>query len=218
MLAVLLVGGVLTVFLIANLPQITAAVSGMQAIGSTDQVFQAPRPIPAVAVRNVGTVNSASVIAADVGTFALNAGRVEAGTDSLGNPAAVLEISEAELNSLCQRESPICGTGNGRVRGARIDLRPDGVIITAEFMVPQTGLWVQAGAVARFSAAGGQLSLAGVDIDGTLYTVPPNIASLDDLERIANDFLRRSAVQADGRNYQIAALYADNDRLTVILR
>ncbi|HRL11093.1 MAG TPA: hypothetical protein PKX07_04405 [Aggregatilineales bacterium] len=219
MLSVLVIGGVLTLFAITNLPQITASLTGMQAIGSTDQVFAQPaRNVPAVAVRNVGRAADVSVVAADVGTFPLDAGTVETGADTSGNPVAVLQISESDLNRICQRQSTICGTGNGRVRGANIDLRPDGLVITAEFLVPQTGLWIPAGAVARFSTGGGQLSLAGVDINGTLYTVPPNIASLDDLERVANDFLRRSALRADGRAYQIASLYADNDRLTVILR
>lgn len=218
--AVLVTALIVVLVVLTNFPRILAAVGGLQPLGSVAGVFTQPAiAAPNPAVRNVGQSFGATLNAQEFGNIPINVGRLDVGQDNAGNPVAVLALSESDLNTLCRRESAICSpAGTSQVRGAQFDLRPNGLVVTAEFRIPQTGLWQQGGVVILFDSTRGEFSLAGLEIDDTLYGVPDEITALRDLDRAGNALLERVTLQAEGRFFRISQIYADENRITFILR
>lgn len=226
MLALMIVAVVGAVVVIALLPQIGAQLVGLQAAGETERLFietRAPAaPRPQEVIQNAQPAGQAQVNTGSAGTFTLDTGAVpiQTGRSASGVAAAIVSLTEAEVNNLCRERSTICTGGNGQIRNATIDLKPGGAVIYGEFLVPQVGIWQSGGVVLTIDAQRSALRVAGLDINGTLYSIPNDglAAVLSDLESRANTLLRETVVSTNGQNYSIREIYADDSRLTVILR
>jgi hypothetical protein len=225
----ILAGGLAVVVLVAllvlpSLPGIGLQLAGFESAGTTEQVFaNRPAPAPQPQIQNAAPAGGVSVSAGSYGSIDVNAVgvQVETGTGGDGNPIAVVSLTEAEVNELCRQRTTLCSAGgNGQIRNARIDLRPGGAIVFADFNVPQLGVWQYAGVVLTLDTERVRFNVAGIDMNGTLYRAPPEGLGvyIDQVESTANDVLRQIALQASGETFRPNAIYADNDRITMYLQ
>jgi hypothetical protein len=131
---------------------------------------------------------------AEPGAFAFNdihARRLERGWTQDGVLAYYVEFDEEGANAYLQRWFEPYVEREDRVRNTWVDLKPGGAVAYAEVNL-EVG-WEQVGAVLMLDASGRQLILAGVDVDGRIYSTPPagRIAELaDELESLSNRALR----------------------------
>jgi hypothetical protein len=102
-------------------------------------------------------------------TFAsrLERGRIE--EDTL---AYYIEFDQVGINSYLNRWFGGYVAQEPRLRNVSLDLKPGGAIVYAEVDL-EVG-WQGVGAVFMLDASGRQLILAGVDMDGRLYSTPPD--------------------------------------------
>lgn len=214
----------LSAFLLAPalLPGVGLQVAGFEQAGNTDTVFNQSPPMPMIQVQNPVSPAQVSVDAGGYGTFNLDTTRIDAvvGESISGGQIATVTFNESQLLDLCRQRTVICGEGDGRARNATIDLRPGGAVINGEFYVPQVGIWQNAGIVLKLNSTTAQFDVAGVDLNGTLYNVPPGEIG-DSVNRIAqtgNAILRELTVTAEGSALQLSEIYADDNLLTLILR
>ncbi len=226
LLSLVIVGVVAAVIFVALLPQIGARIVGLEPVGPTERLFLETRAPAAPPIADVlpqaRTVANQAQVNAGVSSFTLdtNALPVQVGMSADGVDTAVVSLTEGELNTLCRQHTTLCTTGDGQIRNASIDLRTGGAVIYAEFRIPQTGLWQRAGVVVTIAPQRNALTVAGVDIDGTLYTIPEDgiATTLYSLTLEANRLIQDAIVTVGGQNYRIRELYADASRLTAILR
>jgi hypothetical protein len=204
------------------LPRVGLQVAGFQEAGNTGSVFTQAQPIPTVQIQNAVSPPQVVVNAGTHGTFNVDTSSMDAvvGESAAGNQIATVTFDESQLLDLCRQRTVICGEGDGRIRGATIDLRPGGAIINGEFNIPQLGLWQRAGIVLRLNSAAAQFDVIGVDVNGVLYSVPPGELSeaVSRIARTGNEILREVVVSAGGATLQLSQIYADDHYLTLILR
>lgn len=224
LVGLLVIAAVAFVLLMPSLPNIAAQLVGFTARGSTDTLFQAT-PIPTIALQNAVQPQQFTVDLGQYGEQTLSGDSglydLQVGSDPAGNPAAVVSFSEAGLQELCRQRSAICGPNNPRYRNAQIDLRPGGAVIYADVAIPELGSIEQrAGVVLRLDASGQRFEFAGVDINGTIYDVPPEQlgATAADIGRAGNDILSQLRLDAGGGQYALAQVSINDDTLTVLLR
>ncbi len=221
-----LIGGGLFLALVGIfvLPGLILQLGGFESRGSTAALFEEVTPPPTVEIENASTGSSDVVI--DLGRFGtetLNNNlydyTVVTGNTSSGAQIATVSFDEANLLALCRQRSDICGPSNPQFRNARFDLKPGGAIVHGEILVPQIGLWQNAGIVLNL-VNNRRLQVAGVDIGGSLYAVPPNEFSnvVSEVERIGNETLDQMIVQAGGTQYNLDTVLIDESNLTLVLR
>jgi hypothetical protein len=117
--------------------------------------------------------------------------RLERGRTDDGALAYYIEFDQAGINTYLNTWFGGYVAQEPRVRNVWLDLKPGGAIVYAEVNL-EVG-WQGVGAVFMLDASGRQLILAGVDMDGRLYSTPPDgqIASLvAQLESESNRALR----------------------------
>jgi hypothetical protein len=239
---VLLCGGgsILVGFLLTNvLPSIAMQAAGFQATGRTDDVFAAATEFapeffvqstldPNQVILDVGqfgqrTLNTeTSTIQIEIGSStAVEGGMADMGGSGGAAPATEVRLifDAADLLDLCFQYSVICAAESTPIRNVRFILRNGGIIAQGEFYVEQAGIWQTVGVVMRQSGVN-QLTLAGVDLNGTLYTTPSGelTALIDNATDTANEVLRQLTVQASGQQYTLSAMYFESNAITVIMR
>ena len=146
---------------------------------------------------------------------------LEVGNDPAGAQAAVVSFTEEGLQELCRQRTDICSGSNPRYRNARIDLRPGGAVVYADVSIPELGGVAQtAGVVLQLDASGRQFEMAGVDIGGTLYDVPPESfgATVSELQQVGNDVLNQLRLEAGGGQFALAQVSIDDTTLSITLR
>jgi hypothetical protein len=224
LVGLLIVAAVAFVLLMPTLPNLAAQLVGFTARGSTEALFQAT-PIPTIELQNPVQPQQFTVDLGQYGaqTLSNDSGLydVQVGSDPVGNQAAVVTFSEAGLQELCRQRSDVCGPNNPRYRNAQIDLRPGGAVVYADVVIPELGNVEQrAGVVLRLDASGQRFEFAGVDINGTIYDVPPDRlgATVADMERTGNDILNQLRLDAKGGQYTLSQVSINEDTLTVLLR
>lgn len=226
LLSLVIVAIVAAVIFIALLPQIGARIVGLQPAGQTERLFIETRAPAVPDIANVlpqaRTVANQVQVNAGASSFALDTSAVpvQTGLSASGVESAVVSLTEAEVNTLCRQRTTLCTTGDGQIRNATIDLRAGGAVVYAEFRIPETGLWQRVGVVVKINEQRNGLTVAGVDIDGTLYAIPNDgiATALYTVSAEANRLIQESVVAIGGQNYRIRELFADTSRLTVILR
>lgn len=117
--------------------------------------------------------------------------RLERGLAENGQIAYFIEFGEDGANTCLEDWFGEFVAQEARLRDPWIDLKPGGAVVYADVDL-EVG-WQQVGAVFMLDASGRQLVLAGVDIDGRLYSAPPagEIADLvNQLESEGNRALR----------------------------
>lgn len=220
MIVGLLVCALSVILLLPALPNIGLQLAGLEATGETSAAFPTQPPIPTVQIQNPVAPSQVVINAGQYVTFNVNPGNatVIVGESTTGQSLATATFNESQLLELCRQRTLICSAGDNRVRNASIDLRPGGAIINGEFYIPQLGIWQRAGVVLRLNGA--QFTVLGVDVNGTLYAVPPGEIS-EAVNRIAttgNDLLREATMSAGGATLSLTEIYADDNILTLVLR
>ncbi|MBZ0295873.1 MAG: hypothetical protein K8L99_25160 [Anaerolineae bacterium] len=223
-LTVLLGGGIILVLAgLVFLPGIILQFTGFQSQGSTEAIFETITPEPTVVVENPQPTPAGAVVnLGQYGTETLNNRlydyTIVTGSTSSGQQLATLTFDENSLETICQQRSDICGPNNPRFRNAVIDLKPGGAIVNGEVYVQQVGIWQRVGIVMRLT--NNQLTIAGVDVGGTLYTVPPNEFSdlISEVERVGNEAIQQLAVEAGGTSYTLVQIQVTETALTLVMQ
>lgn len=198
-------------------------VLGFRSAGQTEAVFtnQTARPAPTLA--QPAPVSQIIVSIPQVGQQALvpDGERIQAAVGLDPQTAQTVlqaQTNEAGLLALCQQYSTLCAAGNGQVRGVRFDLRPNGLIVLGEVLVPGLNTWQPVGVV--FQQVGRRLGVVGVDVNGMLLVNPPApySALIAEAEEVVNALISTLSASVDGTAYTVQEIYLDDDRLTLTLR
>jgi hypothetical protein len=200
--------------LLPSLPGMLAGALGFRPIGATGQVYLQPVNPPRIQLGAVsGTI---SVNAGALGTIPLE--NAQSATVD-GRAATVVRVSETQLNVLCRTRTPICAASPAPpVYDATIDLRSGGALVRGMVYVGPLGIYQQAALALRF--AGSSVTIAGVDIDGTLYSLPDSGlgTSVLDLQRRMDEVLRGITATDGSRVLALSGMYADDAMLTLVFR
>ncbi len=198
-------------------------VLGFRSAGQTETLFadQTARPAPVLA--QPAPVSQILVNIPQVGQQALVADgeRIQAVTGLDPQTAQTVlqaRTNEAGLLSLCQQYSSLCAEGSGQVRGVRFDLRPNGLIVFGEVLIPGLNTWQPIGIV--FQQVGRRLGVVGVDVNGLLLVDPPAPynALINEAEQAVNALIGTLSASVDGTAYSVQEIFLDHDLLTLILR
>ncbi len=217
--------GLGAVLLLPLLPGLLIQAAGFTPAGPTHAVFEADNapllPIPV----DGAALSAASLTAGEsLGqalTFPLDDSTPGLDIHRDMDGALIVTADEAALLSVCRAQTAYCDPGAPvSVRDLTVDLRPGGAVVYADVTLPQTGLRQRMGAVLRIDADAGGLNVAGIDIDGTLYSIPPDGLGISPAQLAAevDAVLRGAALQVSGRIYRLRALSADETTLRMVWR
>jgi hypothetical protein len=220
------VAGIVVLLLIPSLPGLALQLNGFQSKGSTEAIFQNPPPVATVVVQNPVVPQQAVVNLGAYGSQEIsidpnqNAYEVAVGTSNTGAPLATVTFTESGLMDLCYQRADICSANNANYRNPRIDLRPGGGIIYAEAYIPEFNLWQPVGVVLRLDASRRQFEVAGVDVGGVLFEVPPSGMGdrVSEVARVGNELLNQLTLQASGGQYALSEVQIDDNTLTLVMR
>jgi hypothetical protein len=223
---VLLVAGIVVLVLIPALPGLALQFSGFKSKGNTETVFQNVVPVPTVALQNGSAPQEAVINLGSLGSQTIQISPTQTqyevliGTSNTGAPLATVAFTETGLMDMCYQRADLCGNGNAQYRNARVDLRPGGAIIYADVYVPDFGIWQPAGVVLRLDNSQRQFQVAGVDVGGVLYDVPPNGLGqqVSDVARVGNEMLNQLSLEASGGRYALSQVIIDDTTLTLVMR
>ncbi len=200
------------------LPGLALRFAGFSPAGNTEQVFSGVVAVPTVQLENAVGIPDATVNLGEYGEVAIPAPVAIGNTG--GGQAAVVEFSESQLMNLCYERSTVCTGGNGQIRNAQLDLRPGGGVVYADVYLRDVGLWQNVGAVFRLDSSGRQLEIVGVDVGGTLYSLPAN--ALGEQVRQAldegNALLNEAVLEAGGGQYRLADVQITDQSITLVMR
>jgi len=221
MCAIVVVIGVLII--IPALPTIGLRLMGFSAQGETQALFSEVTPVEPIPLENPVVPSQVTLNLGSYGTQNLApdtlAYTVEVGTMG-GSQAAMVNFTEAGLMEMCRNKSEICRNEDSRFQNVRLDLKPGGAIVYADITLPDIGISQNVGVVLQLDTPNAHFTVAGVDVAGTLYQVPPNEMGdlVGEVERIGNDVLRQLTLQVAGENFTLAEVYIDENQLTFVLR
>jgi hypothetical protein len=216
-------GLILLVVVLPRLPDLAMHAAGFERAGDTGSIFDEPVADLPPLTNSTNLSETLVIQAGSYGQQPIDPVRsnldVQIGSSSDGTQEVRLTINETDLIGLCQQISTICTTAGDLVRNVSFDLRPGGVVLYGDFFIEAAGIFQRAGIVLRINEFN-QFTIAGVDINGSLYTAPPNElgALISEAERTANDILRQFVLQAGMNTYSLRSLYADDNLLTLLLR
>jgi hypothetical protein len=94
-------------------------------------------------------------------------------------------------------------------------------VVYADVFVPDFGIWQAAGVVLRLDSSRRQFEVAGVDVGGTLYSLPPTGMADTTVMQVAltaNDLLRQMTLEASGGRYVLSDVIIGETDLTLVLR
>jgi hypothetical protein len=222
---VVLVVGIVMLLLLPSLPGLTLQFSGFTSKGNTETVFQNPPPAVTVAVQNAVVPQEVTV---NLGTYGSQPITVDSnqtqydvavGTSNTGAPLAVVTFTESGLMDLCYQRADLCSANSTQYRNARIDLRPGGGIIYADVYIPEFNMWQPIGVVLRLDNSHRQFEVAGVDVGGVLYDLPPNELGnrVNEVARVGNDILNQLTLDASGGRYALTEVQIDDNNLTLVM-
>jgi len=223
---IILVVGVVVLLLIPALPGLALQFSGFQSKGNTEALFQNVPPAPTVAVQNAIQPEQVTINLGSLGSqpIAIEPNQtqyeVAVGTSDTGAPLATVAFTETGLMDMCYQRADLCGNSNAQYRNARVDLRPGGAIVYADVYIPDFGIWQPAGVVLRLDNSRRQFQVAGVDVGGVLYDLPPSGlgTQVTDVARVGNDLLNQVSLDASGGRYALSEVIIDDATLTLVMR
>jgi hypothetical protein len=222
----ILVIGIVVLLLLPALPGLALQFSGFQSKGNTEAVFQNVPPAPTVVVQNPVQPEQVTINLGALGSQPIPVEpnqtqyEVEVGTSNTGAPLATVAFTEAGLMEMCYQRADLCGNSNAQFRNARLDLRPSGAIVYADVYVPDFGIWQPAGVVLRLDNSRRQLQVAGVDVGGVLYDLPPSGlgTQVADMARVGNELLNQVSLDASGGRYVLSEVLIDDTTMTLVMR
>lgn len=198
-------------------------VLGFRSAGQTDAVFADQPARTAPPLQQPAPVSQIIVSIPQVGQQAIipDGERLQAvtGLDPVTSQRTLqAQADEAGLLALCQQYSPLCAEGDGQVRRVRFDLRPNGLIVYGELLIPGLNTWQPIGIV--FQQVGRRLGVVGVDVNGMLLVDPPAPYNtlVQQAEEAINNLLGTLGATVDGSAYTLQELFIDDNQLTLVLR
>jgi len=227
LIGILLAGGL---FLVPRLPQIALRAGGFESLGDTEQVVEqmaAESAVVAAAPAITGNQNVSSALIVDAGplgrrSLTTNSPSVaiQIGQSAGGTALMQASVNEDDLLDLCKQYSPYCQANGTPLRNATVDLRPGGLIIRGEFLVPTLNIWQRAGVVIRLRDGSNRVEVTGVDLDGQLFAAPPDGFGelVVEMEQTANQVLQQLTVQAEGQSFRLDNIFIDDATATMTLR
>lgn len=205
--------------------------AGLVEAGDTETVIkqEANKLVPTAPPLTAPAAPTTVAFVADNQQLALppeNVAAVSVGQDETGRAGASVQATERELLDLCRQHSPVCSaegvTEQGvSIRNASVDLRHNTAVLYADVKAEDIPVWQRIGVVLGINGTWDGLVLRGVDINGTLYTAPPDDqlgALLAQAEADVNAALREFVMDADGQQFRINRIRIDEGRITVDLR
>lgn len=217
-----LLGAVALALILPQIPGIPLRLAGFQAAGDTDDLFTAATPAPAIDLMPQDNPPRVLVTAGDLGQrnwntqgpgYSINTGMQD------GLSVLQAQFDEDGLLEICRQYSEFCETDGYPLKNARFDLRSGGVIVSGEVYIEPSGTWQRVNIVITLTQ-NQRVAISGVDVNGTLYTVPP--AGMGDIitqaESMLNDTLQQLTVQSGSTRYRLSDLYISDDTLTLIMR
>jgi hypothetical protein len=92
--------------------------------------------------------------------------------------------------------------------------------VCADVYLRDVGIWQSIGAVLRLDSSGRQLEIVGVDVGGTLYSLPTS--ALGEQVRQAldegNALLNEAVLEAGGGQYRLADVQITDQSITLVMR
>ncbi|MGB1287109.1 MAG: hypothetical protein ACPG7F_11290 [Aggregatilineales bacterium] len=221
-------GGIIAVIAIMLLiPLINRALLGavgLEAEGDTAAIFTGADNNPVLTTGANSTVSSGVILrVGDIGQQSLNPTgngySIRTGSDDRGR---IMQASfdESALLMLCNRYTEFCRASGNPLRNAVFDVRPGGGLISGDVYIEQTGLWQAVNIVVQVNNTG-SVTIAGVDVNGTLYNAAPDAAMNDifrEAETLMNSALRQLTVDAGNVPYRVETIYTDDQTVHIILR
>jgi hypothetical protein len=147
----------------------------------------------------------------------VGAERLERGETGSGETAYFIEFDEESANAHLMQWFGEYIDQQNRLRDPWIDLKPGGAVIYADVDL-EVG-WQRVGAVLMVDGTGRQIEIVGVDIDGRLYSTPPNgqIADLvRQVESEANRALRELTFLDPAGQLAIQTITVTEDRAQIL--
>lgn len=220
--AVALVVGVAAVFILGpQIPGLALRLAGFRELGNAANVMTNRPAQPEITLTNPSVLPDSSLYLGSLGEQMLSEIGVSAavGDSSIGR-AATVTLTEANLMDLCRRRSAICGGGNDQYRNARIDLRLGGAVIYGDVYIPDVGLWQSLGVVVQVDSSGRQVQVLGVEVGGTLYSLPAGTISqrVNEVTRQVNSALAQLSLGGAGGQYSLATIQVNENAMMIVLR
>ncbi|MBI5671222.1 MAG: hypothetical protein HZC41_24765 [Chloroflexi bacterium] len=225
-IGVVLMLGIGLLLLLPALPGLAARVAGLTPKGDTQAVFASVQQLPTPEIRVQNPVAPPDAVLdinqPNVGPLPAseNYYSVATGVTNTGAPAATVTFTEANLMELCVQRTTVCSNTNDQFRNVRIDLRPGGVVIYADVQLPDFPVQQTVGIALRLDSSGRQFEVAGVDIGGQLFDLPPGTLG-DQVAQIAangNALLQQMELEAGGGQYRLSQVYIDDTTATLVLQ
>jgi hypothetical protein len=147
----------------------------------------------------------------------LSAERWERGETEAGSPAYFIEFDERSANVQLAQWFGETIAQQSRLRNPWIDLRPGGAVIYADVNL-EIG-WKRVGAVLMVDGSGRQMQLIGVDIDGRLYSTPPDGQIAELIQRVeseANRALRELTFIDPAGELRIQVISVSEDQIQLL--
>lgn len=216
-IAVVLVGILL---ILPNLQSLALRAVGSAPVGDTSTILAQATQVPLPIIQNAAPVSSVVIRSGTISTQSISANSGNIVIGNTGNTGALqAQFSEQELQNLCQQFSTYCTPQGNPIRNLNIDLRHGGAILNGEILIPGLGVWQNVQLVVQ-QRGSSSVAVAGVNVDGTLYSVPPgDIARLaNEAEQVLNEALRELVVEAGGASYTLQMLSASDSMLSLSMR
>ncbi len=221
LLAVIIIAGAL--FIVPNLPNIAMMLTGFQSRGTTETLFQDQQSEqPAAPLQDASTASQVVISAGPLGSRSFSGQSdtysVTVGTTSGGSTAVQARFDEQGLLALCSQYSDICGSSNPQIRDATFDLKPGGGVIYADALIPEVNVWQPIGVAITVSDTN-RIVIEGVDVNGTLYDVPPGALGdqMQQAESAINQAVQQLSMQVNGGQFNLSDIQISEDQLTLIL-
>lgn len=225
------VGGLIALIASGGLVPVVLAITGVERVGSTDDLFaEAENPVGVPVV--VNEEQAPRQYNVTLGSYGRETVYVDGadydlttGTNGNGRRVARASFSEGALLDLCAARTSICREGDNRLRNVQIDIRPGGAVIYAD---ANAGVfWQRIGVVLQIDPVTGRtFRIAGVDVEGITYnpeTLPFGLSEsigglLRDIEREGNAILRQMSLSVNGDGLSLVQIEANDDALTITMQ
>lgn len=215
----ILAGIAFVFFIIPILPAVAMRVAGFQpiAVSLNDSnpkqppVVQLPQSLSQITI-NAGSLGQRT-ITQTAGTS------LQIGTSDTGTTVVQAIVTENGITDLCQQYTQVCSSTGSPLRNARVDLQNNHLIMSGDAYIDRIGAWQSLSVVMGVDTTN-RVSIIGVDIGGTLFSVPDgDFASIvSQVEQTANQTLQNLSIQANGTSYGLYDITVVNDQLYATFR
>jgi len=218
-LFIVVVLGIGVVFVFLRTPSLALLVAGFKPEGSTAQVFSGQPTTPPVQLENPVSPPQAVVNLGSSGSQELPAQNVQTGTIN-GSAAATVSFSANDLMNLCVQRTTFCSNTNPQYKNVKLDLQPGGGVVYADVSVPELGSTQTVGVALKLNATHRQFDVMGVDVGGTLYSLPTGTLGqrVQEIASKANELLQVASLDVGGGVYNLSDIRIDSNTITFVMQ